>query len=264
MKKIISYLLLVGMISPVNAGLITHNDYVAGQTITAAAQNANENAIVNEFNGNIEAVNIKSGTIVAANLSAAVQGSFVPTGTVFQFAGAAAPTGYLLCDGSAVNRTTYATLFTAIGTTYGVGDNSTTFNVPDFRGRTAFGASSSAGFNYHVLGSTFGVTTSTLTTNELPAHGHSIAITDNGHHHPLWGANNSTGGTLVGLGDSNAHAIAAETFNSGNGYKQSLGGGEVIMDNTVTGISAVANNTGSGNGFSVVNPGIAVNYIIKY
>lgn len=62
-----------------------------------------------------------------------------PTGAILDFAGATAPTGWLLCDGSAVSRNAYAKLFATIGTGYGVGDGSTTFNIPDFRGRVAVG-----------------------------------------------------------------------------------------------------------------------------
>ena len=73
-----------------------------------------------------------------ADLSASVtaQGvsALMPTGTVLHFAGSSAPTGWLLCDGAAVSRTTYATLFALISTTYGVGDGSTTFNVPNTSG----------------------------------------------------------------------------------------------------------------------------------
>lgn len=58
----------------------------------------------------------------------------VPSGSVSWFAGSTAPSGYLSCDGSAISRTTYATLFTAIGTTHGAGNGSTTFNIPDLRG----------------------------------------------------------------------------------------------------------------------------------
>lgn len=60
--------------------------------------------------------------------------NLVPPGVVFPYAGPTPPTGWLLCDGSAVSRTTYARLFAAIGTVYGVGDGSTTFNLPDLRG----------------------------------------------------------------------------------------------------------------------------------
>lgn len=75
----------------------------------------------------------------AADLSASItaQGisSLVPAGVIMAFGGATAPTGWLLCNGSAVSRTTYANLFAAISTAHGYGDNSTTFNLPDYRGR---------------------------------------------------------------------------------------------------------------------------------
>lgn len=61
-------------------------------------------------------------------------------GLIFPYAGSSAPTGFLLCDGSAVSRTTYAELFALIGITYGAGDGSTTFNVPDLRGSVIIGA----------------------------------------------------------------------------------------------------------------------------
>lgn len=58
---------------------------------------------------------------------------FLPAGVVVPFAGSSAPTGYLLCDGTAVSRTTYAALFAVLSTTFGSGDGSTTFNLPDMR-----------------------------------------------------------------------------------------------------------------------------------
>ncbi len=64
----------------------------------------------------------------------------MPVGCVIPFAGAAAPTGWLLCQGQAISRTTYAQLFSVIGTTYGSGDGKTTFNLPDMRGRVAVGS----------------------------------------------------------------------------------------------------------------------------
>lgn len=63
----------------------------------------------------------------------------MPAGMIFEFAGSSIPTGWLACDGSAVSRTTYAALFSAISTTWGPGDGATTFNVPDKRGRVAIG-----------------------------------------------------------------------------------------------------------------------------
>jgi len=92
-----------------------------------------------------------------------------PAGIVMPFAGSVAPQGYLLCDGSAVSRTDYADLFAAIGTTYGSGDGSTTFNVPDLSGRVVLGVSQS-----HALGTTGGEATHVLTEQELPAHSHTV------------------------------------------------------------------------------------------
>ena len=67
-----------------------------------------------------------------------------PTGVMAPYAGATAPTGWLLCDGTAVSRTTYAALFAITSTTYGVGDGTSTFNVPDLRGRIPVGAGTGA------------------------------------------------------------------------------------------------------------------------
>lgn len=64
----------------------------------------------------------------------------VPTGAILPYGGSSAPSNFLLCDGTAVSRSTYATLFGVIGTSYGSGNGSTTFNLPDFRGRTTVGA----------------------------------------------------------------------------------------------------------------------------
>jgi len=61
----------------------------------------------------------------------------VPTGSMIMYAGATAPTGWLLCNGAAVSRTTYVQLFTVIGTTFGIGDGSTTFNLPNFQSASA-------------------------------------------------------------------------------------------------------------------------------
>ena len=77
-------------------------------------------------------------------------GSEVPAGIMQMFAGNTIPAGWLLCDGSAVSRTDYAKLFSAIGTTWGAGDGSTTFNLPNSIGRFAEGATTSG--SYHEAG----------------------------------------------------------------------------------------------------------------
>jgi microcystin-dependent protein len=96
-----------------------------------------------------------------------------PVGTIIDFAGTSLPTNYLQCDGSAVSRTTYATLFAAIGTTWGVGDGSTTFNLPNFNRRTAVGSGGTGtGTLGNAVGNTGGAETVTLTLTESPAHQH--------------------------------------------------------------------------------------------
>jgi microcystin-dependent protein len=83
--------------------------------------------------------------VTAAKLDSAAVSVLMPTSTILPYAGSAAPLGYFLCDGSAKSRTTYAGLFAIIGTTYGVGDGSTTFNIPDLRGRVIAGLDSDSG-----------------------------------------------------------------------------------------------------------------------
>jgi len=109
-----------------------------------------------------------------------------PPGVILPFAGATAPDGFLLCYGQAVSRNTYSDLFAAIGTTYGVGDGSTTFNVPDLRGRVAAGkddmggtaanriTNGGSGIVGTALGAAGGAETHTLTTGQIPPHNHTV------------------------------------------------------------------------------------------
>ena len=101
-----------------------------------------------------------------------------PIGKIVMYAGSSAPRGWLLCQGQAVSRTTYAKLFSVIGTTYGSGDGSTTFNVPDMRGRSPLGVGNgdATGHTNHTLGQKGGEETHTLTVNEMPSHRHRIGF----------------------------------------------------------------------------------------
>src|SRR5262245_20713237 len=103
------------------------------------------------------------------------------TGLVLPFAGSSAPTGGLLCDGSAVSRTTYAALFAVVGTTYGAGDGSTTFGVPDLRGRFPLGkAAAGTGSSLGASGGSIDHThTGAAHTHTGPSHAHTSA----GHTH---------------------------------------------------------------------------------
>jgi microcystin-dependent protein len=149
----------------------------------------------------------------------------MPTGAVIPYAGSAAPTGWLLCDGgsSGISRTTYAALFAVIGTTYGSGDGSTTFNVPDLRGRVPAGKDNMGGIAANRLSaSVSGVTGTTLGatggSQSLTSHNHtqnshnhtqdSHNHTQNSHNHTqdAHAHGNSLTGTTTFAADSHSHA----------------------------------------------------------
>tara|TARA_R110002020_G_scaffold153975_4_gene333469 strand:- start:811 stop:1380 length:570 start_codon:yes stop_codon:yes gene_type:complete len=101
--------------------------------------------------------------------------TYVATGTIVPYTHGTAPTGYLECDGSAVSRSTYATLFTLIGTTYGAGDGSSTFTLPDLKDKVIYGKSSSVS-----LAATGGSADATLVSHNHTA---TSSVSDSGHFH---------------------------------------------------------------------------------
>ena len=137
---------------------------------------------------------------------------------------AATPTGWLLCDGTAVSRSTYADLFASIGTAYGTGDGSTTFNVPDYRGRAPIGVGQGSGLTNRSLGDSLGVETHQLTTAEMPTHGHTVP---------------------AGVGGSGSQVAESDI----NGDTET---------HTIT-----SNDQGSGNAHQNMQPSLAANYFIK-
>lgn len=115
-----------------------------------------------------------------------------PTGAVLMWTTSSAPAWYLLCDWTAVSRTTYATLFGIVGTTYWVGDGSTTFNLPNFKWRVPVGLDTGQ-TEFDVMGETGGAKTHTLGLTEIPGHTHS-------HNLPLFDRANPGGwSTYAGL-----------------------------------------------------------------
>ncbi|CAF1301571.1 unnamed protein product [Adineta steineri] len=105
----------------------------------------------------------------------------LPPGVILAFAGNTVPHGWLSCDGNAISRLQYQNLFLVIGTIYGVGDHVTTFNLPDFRGRTLVGVGQGLTLTNRLLGQRFGTENHILSVNEMPAHSHDV--NDPGHAH---------------------------------------------------------------------------------
>lgn len=96
-----------------------------------------------------------------------------PVGSIMIYAGDTAPSGWLICDGSEISRTTYANLFNAIGIAYGNGDGSTTFNLPNLKGRIPVGQDTSD-TDLQTIGTPGGEKTHQLTIDEMPSHTHRV------------------------------------------------------------------------------------------
>lgn len=148
------------------------------------------------------------------SLKSSAANNTLPTGMVSAYAGTSAPSGWLLCDGSAVSRSTYASLFSAVGITYGAGDSVTTFNLPDLKGRSIFMNDGGAGrITQQGVNKSGGEENHTLTLNEIPSHNHAPI----GIH---YGDAFTGGGTSVAVGRGNDM-----TLNTGIITATSNGGG---------------------------------------
>jgi microcystin-dependent protein len=195
-------------------------------------------------------------------------------GLIEPFAGSTVPTGYLLCDGAAVSRTTYATLFAVIGTTFGAGDGSTTFNLPDLGGRVPLGASST-----HLLGSSGGSETVTLTEQELPAHVHEVpqhghadtiaAATPAFSHtitQPVFKYNKPNTGGNAGSGGSNASYSSTNTATATRSKNLSVGdhaAAACTVGGSVTNADAFDTGTnGNDDAHNNMQPFLTMSYII--
>jgi len=212
-----------------------------------------------------------------ANLQDIVNRSEV--GAIKPWTKATAPDGYVLCNGAAISRTTYADLFGVIGTTYGAGDSSTTFNVPQLQGKMPQGYD---GNTYNLAGTggantvtvavtnnqaatnatnqavtvTGSISNTSLTTAQLSSHSHSIEQSPEGHH------NNAMNNTPFPLDSNGRGETDNSTLNAGSGtghnHSHTLSG--TLTGNITTSLTGSVTAAGT-NSFS---PFVVVNYIIKH
>ena len=165
-----------------------------------------------------------NGKPLSQNLTAADIGACQP-GSILVWTTSTAPTGWLLCNGLSVSRTTYSALYNKITTKYGSGNGSTTFTLPNLKGRVPVGVGSSP---FTSLGNNGGSTSVTLTVSQIPQHNHGQVVT---------AGENGTSTRIDYAGDG-----------AGNIYTQ----------------GAKSENTGGGSSHTNLQPYLTVNYIIKY
>lgn len=185
----------------------------------------------------------------------------IPAGMITPYAGTAAPTGWLLCDGSAVSRATYPALFTTVGVTYGAGNGTTTFNVPDLRQKFPLGKAASG--TGSTLAGTGGSKDQTVTSHAHTVNSHSHGGVSGGqsvtHTHGVGGSgwfmttDNSRLVTLTaGGGDAGQILITSQTLGASVGHTHSVAAEAPGTDSQ--GVSGTDAN---------LPPWLAVNYLIK-
>ena len=179
----------------------------------------------------------------------------IPIAGMMDFIGSSVPnSSFVFPIGQAISRATYATLFGLISTTYGVGDGSTTFNVPDLTGRVVAMKEASAtrltsthfGGNSTVLGAVGGLESNTLTTTTMPAHSHVNTLTDPGHFHDI-------SGTQVSFGSAGTLGIRIDTYTPGN----------AVTISKTTGVTINNASAGTGSAHANVQPTIICNKILR-
>lgn len=215
------------------------------------------------------------------------EASPVPAGSIVAFASETAPAGWLACNGQALSRTTYAALFAVIGTTYGAGDGSTTFNVPNLRGRVPVGLDTGQA-EFNVMAESGGAKTHTLTTAEMPSHTHtqnshnhtqnSHSHTQDQHRHSVGGAEemfltadgnvavNGTARTQTAAGSTWNYVYAVDSDNvtiSESTYSNYTTATNQATTATNQAATATNQNTGGGGAHNNLQPYVVVNYIIK-
>jgi microcystin-dependent protein len=228
---------------------VDHTHNIAGSDATTAHNNVQPFVVVSYI--------VKAKKTAPSGILASIEAA--PVGSITPYGGSAAPdTNWALCDGSPLSRIGYPELYAAIGTTYGVGDGSTTFNLPDLRGRTVLGAGTAtgaAGATAHTRGQTGGEETHTLTTAEAAQKAVTSNATDRdlNHQHPQTG---------YGVSGISGYSQDGTYGNSGYGIVNIYGQQTGWMDRSIDHLHTISGSNAV-NGHNTLPPYLGVNYIIR-
>lgn len=204
------------------------------------------------------------GTVISALPAGSVQMYAAPVtqSTSVGVVTTTAPSGWLLANGDAVSRTTYSTLFAAVGTTYGAGNGSTTFNLPDMRSRVPIAVGTGTGLTARTLGGTVGAESHTVSSSNIQSFSTGFMSTNASHTHDIrMRADNSVVSGNYILATSGTSVTYNNTSTGGtNGGGAGVGDGKTVstsVDHTHT------VGTASPTGINHMPPSIGLNFIIK-
>ena len=245
---------------------------LVGTTDTQTLTNKNLSSASNTFPASLALDSEVTAVQTDLNNHKNTGGPHVPIGGIIMWGASSTPSNYIQCKGQAVSRTTYSALFAVIGTNFGAGDGSTTFNLPNITDRFPMGSGGSAS-----VGDTGGSSTKTISTANLPSHSHSMGHThaiDHNHpstttssagthnHSATYSVTDGAGSTAYRTAQASTGVTAQNLLQSDGAHTHSV---NLPAYTGTSGASSAANtgSTGSGTSFDITNPYLALNFLIR-